>query len=116
LYRPSIGASTTPAAAVAPGGELAGLRRARIAGLSSTFPQLLSAAGNVETGRSESGIARVAGAGYLGLLAGPVIIGTCASVVGLRLALAVPAVLALCLAAGGRVAAPRPSAGGPSAS
>lgn len=86
------------------------------AGLSSTFPQLLSAAGNVETGRSESGIARVAGAGYLGVLAGPVIIGSCASVVGLRLALAIPAVLALCLAAGGRAAAVRPSAGGPAAS
>jgi MFS family permease len=80
------------------------------AGLSSTFPQLLSAAGNVETGRSESGIARVAGAGYLGLLAGPVIIGSCAGAVGLRLALGIPVVLALCLAAGGRAAAVRPRA------
>lgn len=77
------------------------------AGLSSSFPQLLSAAGNAETGRSESGIARVAGAGYLGLLAGPVIIGSCASVIGLRLALGIPVVLALCLAAGGRAAAVR---------
>ncbi|HUA30694.1 MAG TPA: MFS transporter [Streptosporangiaceae bacterium] len=75
------------------------------AGLSSTFPQLLSTAGNVETGRSESGIARVAGAGYLGLLAGPVIIGGCASLIGLRLALGIPVLLALCLAAGGRAAA-----------
>jgi len=82
------------------------------AGLSSSFPVLLSAAGNVRTGRSESGIARVAGAGYLGLLAGPVIIGSCASVVGLRLALGIPAVLALCLAAGGRAAAVRPSGAG----
>jgi len=78
------------------------------AGLSSTFPQLVSAAGNVETGRSESGIARVAGAGYLGLLAGPVIIGACASVVGLRLALGIPVVLMLCVAAAGRVADVRP--------
>jgi MFS family permease len=77
------------------------------AGLSSSFPQLLSAAGNAVTGRSESGIARVAGAGYLGLLAGPVIIGSCASVIGLRLALGIPAILALCLAAGGRAAAAR---------
>jgi len=82
------------------------------AGLSSTFPQLLSAAGNVETGRSESGIARVAGAGYLGLLAGPVIIGSCAGLIGLRLALGIPVLLALCLAAGGRAAAVRPPAGG----
>jgi MFS family permease len=82
------------------------------AGLSSTFPALLSAAGNVETGRSESGIARVAGAGYLGLLAGPVIIGGCASLIGLRLALGIAVLLALCLAAGGRAAAARPSGGG----
>jgi MFS family permease len=80
------------------------------AGLSTTFPQLLSAAGNVETGRSGSGIARVAGAGYLGVMAGPVVIGGCASLVGLRLALAIPVMLALCLAGGGRAAAIRPQA------
>jgi MFS family permease len=78
------------------------------AGLSSTFPQLLSAAGNVETERSGSGIARVAGAGYLGLLAGPVLIGGCASLVGLRLALGIPVMLMLCIAAGGSVAGARP--------
>jgi MFS family permease len=78
------------------------------AGLSSTFPELLSAAGNVETERSGSGIARVAGAGYLGLLAGPVLIGGCASLTGLRFALGIPVVLALCLAAGGRAASPPP--------
>jgi MFS family permease len=78
------------------------------AGLSSTFPQLVSAAGNVETERSGSGIARVAGAGYLGLLAGPVLIGSCASLVGLRLALGIPVLLMLCVAAGGRAAAVRP--------
>jgi MFS family permease len=71
------------------------------AGLSSTFPQLLSVAGNVETSRSGTGIARVAGAGYLGLLSGPVLIGSVASLVGLRLALGIPLAAALCLAAGG---------------
>lgn len=71
------------------------------AGLSSTFPQLLSVAGNVETTRSGTGIARVAGAGYLGLLSGPVLIGSVASLVGLRLALGIPLAAALCLAAGG---------------
>ena len=80
------------------------------AGLSTTFPQLLSAAGNVETGRSGSGIARVAGAGYLGVMAGPVVIGGCASLVGLRLALGIPVMLALCLAGGGRAAAIAPQA------
>ena len=73
------------------------------AGLSSTFPQLLSVAGNVETSRSGTGIARVAGAGYLGLLSGPVLIGSAASLVGLRLALGIPLAAALCLAAGGWV-------------
>jgi MFS family permease len=73
------------------------------AGLSSTFPQLLSVAGNVETSRSGTGIARVAGAGYLGLLSGPVLIGSVASLVGLRLALGIPLVAALCLAVGGWV-------------
>ena len=73
------------------------------AGLSSTFPQLLSVAGNVETSRSGTGIARVAGAGYLGLLSGPVLIGSIASLVGLRLALGIPLAAALCLAAGGWV-------------
>ena len=73
------------------------------AGLSSTFPQLLSVAGNVETSRSGTGIARVAGAGYLGLLSGPVLIGGAASLVGLRLALGIPLAAALCLAIGGWV-------------
>jgi len=73
------------------------------AGLSSTFPQLLSVAGNVKTSRSGTGIARVAGAGYLGLLSGPVLIGSVASLVGLRLALGIPLAAALCLAVGGWV-------------
>jgi MFS family permease len=74
------------------------------AGLSSTFPQMLSAAGNIETSRSGTGIARVAGGGYLGMLSGPVLIGSCASLIGLRLALGIPVVLALFIAIGGRVA------------
>ena len=78
------------------------------AGLSSTFPQLLSVAGNVETSRSGTGIARVAGAGYLGLLSAPVLVGGAASLVGLRLALGIPLVAALCLAAGGWVVTARP--------
>jgi MFS family permease len=73
------------------------------AGLSSTFPLLVSTAGNIRTSRSGTGIARVAGAGYLGLLAGPVLIGTCAGLVGLRLALGIPVILMAFIAAGGRV-------------
>jgi MFS family permease len=83
------------------------------AGLSSTFPQLVSAAGNVKTPRAGTGIARVAGAGYLGLLAGPVLIGTCASLTGLRLALGIPVILMLFVAVGGRVVGAGGRAGGP---
>jgi MFS family permease len=79
------------------------------AGLSSTFPQMLSAAGNIETSRSGTGIARVAGGGYLGMLSGPVLIGSCASLIGLRLALGIPVVLSVLIAIGGRAAGgPRP--------
>jgi MFS family permease len=77
------------------------------AGLSITFPQLLSAGGNVAAARSGRGIAGVAGIGYLGLLGGPVAIGSFASLVGLRLALAVPVALMLFVALGGGAAARR---------
>jgi MFS family permease len=73
------------------------------AGLSCTFPLLVSAAGNIDPGRPAHGIARVAGAGYAGTLAGPPIIGGLASAVGLRLALVLPLALALVIAAGAGV-------------
>jgi MFS family permease len=79
------------------------------AGLSCTFPQLLSAAGNIPSLPSGRGIARVAGSGYLGFLCGPVLIGGCASLAGLRLALGVPVILMLVVALGG--AAARSAAG-----
>jgi MFS family permease len=77
------------------------------AGLSCTFPLLMSAAGRVEPGQPASGIARVAGSGYAGLLAGPPIIGGLASVAGLRWALVLPLALALAIAAGAGVAGTR---------
>jgi MFS family permease len=70
------------------------------AGLSCIFPQLLSAAGGVRPGKTASGIAAVAGMGYVGLLSGPVLIGGVASIAGLTLALGLPALLALGIAAG----------------
>ncbi len=83
------------------------------AGLSSTFPQLLSTAGNIQTSRSGTGIARVAGAGYLGLLVGPVLIGSFAGLLGLRLALGIPVILMGFMAVGGRlVVGPRRAIGG----
>jgi MFS family permease len=73
------------------------------AGLSCTFPLLLSAAGNVDPARPTHGIARVAGFGYAGDVGGPVIIGGLASALGLRLALLVPVALAAVMAAGAGV-------------
>jgi MFS family permease len=73
------------------------------AGLSCTFPLLVSAAGNTDPDRPARGIARVAGAGYAGMLAGPPIIGGLASAAGLRWALMLPVALALVIAAGAGV-------------
>jgi MFS family permease len=78
------------------------------AGLSCIFPQLISAAGNADPDRPAGGIARVAGAGYVGLLAGPVAIGALASAFGLAVALSLPALLAFCVAAGAGQLAVRP--------
>jgi MFS family permease len=77
------------------------------AGLSCTFPLLLSAAGNADPARPAHGIARVAGFGYVGMLGGPVLIGGLASAFGLQRALAVPVLLALVIAAGAGGVAPR---------
>ncbi len=89
-----------PAAAIA-GFALFGAR------LSCMFPLLLSAAGNADPHRPARGIARVAGLGYVGMLGGPVLIGGLASLLGLTAALSVPVVLALVVAAGAGVVAPR---------
>ena len=77
------------------------------AGLSCTFPLLLSAAGNVYPQRPAHGISRVAGSGYVGMLGGPVLIGGLAGAFGLQRALAVPVLLALVVAAGASVVSPR---------
>jgi MFS family permease len=79
------------------------------AGLSCTFPQLLSAAGNADRRFPGSAIARVAGLGYVGILGGPVIIGGIAAWGGLPLALGVPVLLAACIAAGAGQVRPRPA-------
>jgi MFS family permease len=44
-------------------------------GLSGTVPQLFSAAGHADPGAAGANVSRVAGLGYLGMLAGPAIIG-----------------------------------------
>ena len=69
------------------------------AGFSCVMPQLLSAAGRVDSDCPGGGIARVAGVGYLGLVCGPALIGACASLAGLPAALGMAAVLGLGVAA-----------------
>ncbi len=78
-------------------------------GLSGSVPQLFSAAGNLDKRASGALMARVVGLGYVGLLAGPALIGGLAHWIPLNVAFLVP--VALCLLAVGfaNVLAPRPA-------
>lgn len=67
------------------------------AGLSGTVPQLFSAAGHTEAGAAAANVSRVAGLGYLGVLAGPAVIGWLTHLVPLNLAFLLP--VAICLVA-----------------
>lgn len=67
-------------------------------GLAGCVPQFFSAAGNVDPAASGTYLARVTSMGYIGLLAGPSIIGLLTHWVPLTTAFAVP--IAGCLAAG----------------
>ena len=69
------------------------------AGLSSMAPQIFLAGGHADPARPGHGLARVVGVSYLGMVAGPAVIGGAASLVGLPLALGIPVVLALGVAA-----------------
>ncbi|QRP43554.1 MFS transporter [Amycolatopsis sp. FDAARGOS 1241] len=66
-------------------------------GLSGGVPQLFTAAGNLDTRASGALMARVVGLGYVGLLAGPALIGGLTHWMPLNVAFAVP--FALCVAA-----------------
>lgn len=68
------------------------------AGFSVVFPLTLSAAGRTTKQASGTAIAAVATCGYVGLLAGPPVIGFVADIVGLRVALGLVVVLSLCAA------------------
>ncbi|MFE2753024.1 MFS transporter [Actinosynnema sp. NPDC059335] len=64
-------------------------------GLSGSVPQLFTAAGNLDKRSSGALMARVVGLGYVGLLAGPALIGGLAHWIPLNVAFLVP--VALCL-------------------
>jgi fucose permease len=72
------------------------------AGMSVVVPQVFAAGGRANPARPGSGLARVVGLGYVGMTAGPAVIGAVASRVGLHLAFGIPVLLALWIA----VAAP----------
>jgi MFS family permease len=80
------------------------------AGLACIAPQVFLAGGSADPARPGHGLARVVGMSYLGMVSGPVLIGAAATLVGLRLALGIPVVLALCVTALAGVLRPRAQA------
>ncbi|QFU86813.1 MFS transporter [Amycolatopsis sp. YIM 10] len=69
------------------------------AGLSGCVPQLLSAAGHTDQDAAGVNVSRVAGLGYLGMLAGPAVIGPLTHFLPLNLTFFLP--VACCVAAAG---------------
>ena len=67
------------------------------AGLAGTIPQLFSAAGHADPAAAGTNVSRVAGLGYLGILAGPAVIGALTHVTRLNYAFLLP--LAFCVIA-----------------
>jgi len=63
------------------------------AGLSGTIPQLFSAAGHADPAAAGTNVSRVAGLGYLGMLAGPAVIGPLTHLMPLNRTLLLPLVL-----------------------
>ncbi len=59
-------------------------------GLAGVVPQLFTAAGNISPTHQSIVLSRVVGAGYVGHLAGPALVGVVAGWVGLNLAFALP--------------------------
>ncbi|MGY1455728.1 MFS transporter [Streptomyces sp. SS8] len=83
-------------------------------GLSGCVPQLFSAAGHADPEAAGANVSRVAGLGYLGMLAGPAVIGPLTHLVPLNVAFLLP--VALCAVAAGAAgilrAEPRAATGG----
>ncbi|MEV4055211.1 MFS transporter [Amycolatopsis sp. NPDC049688] len=77
-------------------------------GLSGGVPQLFTAAGNLDTRASGALMARVVGLGYVGLLAGPALIGGLTRWMPLNVTFAVPVVLCVLAAAFAGVLTPEP--------
>ncbi|MEU6817881.1 MFS transporter [Streptomyces sp. NPDC046860] len=72
-------------------------------GLSGCVPQLFSAAGHTDPSTAGANVSRVAGLGYVGMLAGPAVIGWLTHLVALNTAFVLLTVLCATTAAGARV-------------
>ncbi|MEU2119810.1 MFS transporter [Streptomyces sp. NPDC016459] len=80
-------------------------------GLSGCVPQFFSAAGHTDLDAAGAHVSRVAGLGYLGMLAGPAVIGPLTHLVPLNLALLFPVALCAVAAAAAGVLRPDPRPG-----
>ncbi|MEU3073462.1 MFS transporter [Streptomyces laurentii] len=80
-------------------------------GLSGCVPQLFSAAGHIEPEAAATNVSRVAGLGYLGMLAGPAVIGPLTHLAPLNLVLLLP--VALCAVAAAAAGVLRSASGTP---
>ncbi|WP_077800834.1 MFS transporter [Streptomyces sp. JHA26] len=79
-------------------------------GLSGCIPQLFSAAGHIDPAAAGTNVSRVAGLGYVGMLAGPAVIGWMTHLMALNHTFLLPALLcATAVAGAGILRAPTPS-------
>ncbi|MCX5380137.1 MFS transporter [Streptomyces sp. NBC_00091] len=79
------------------------------AGLSGCVPQLFSAAGHAAPEAAGAAVSRVAGLGYLGMLAGPAVIGPLAHLMPLGLTLLLPVACCAFAALAARTLQPAPA-------
>ncbi len=79
------------------------------AGLSGCVPQLFSAAGHADRTAAGANVARVAGLGYLGVLAGPAIIGPLTHLAPLNIILLLPVAFCVLAATTANVLRPQPT-------
>lgn len=100
----AVGVLTSALAPVAPlaivGWTLFGI------GLSGSVPQLFSAAGHADRDNAGASVSRVAGLGYLGILAGPAIIGPMTALMPLNLTFLLIVVFCLVAVGGASVLSP----------
>jgi MFS family permease len=79
-------------------------------GMSGCIPQLFSAAGHTDQNAAGANVSRVAGLGYLGMLAGPAVIGPLTHFIPLNLTFFLPAAFCVIAACTAGILRPRPSA------